>query len=274
MSAPGEDASAPPNTGGAGGADSAQAGGAASPAAPAGGTAPAGAESGAAPARKPRLPPEKLLTLQKSRGEAHERLHLESCGRQITSVRRTNPVFTFGSPRQTAGADRSLGRCREITGHPSNLNPAPGYLAPSKDSASTTVLKGWGQDRRFHDDPSVAQTAMPQIRHSTNASPFSQTYPYEEPPKDPKALATAGTEASASAEQSAAKSPIVRNSRRENPQAQPDYNALHCQFSRRPQWSFGSSGIGGRFWTGTEFSRQAQIPVTSRQLTFRELRAT
>lgn len=264
MSAQAEDAPAAPKTGGAGEADAAPVGGSALPAVE-------GSPAVGAQTPRPRLPPEKLLELQRTRGEAHERLHFESCGRQITSVRSTNPVFTFGSPGRSTGAGRGSGRCREICDHPSNRNPASAYMAPTTDVGNTVVLKGWGQERRFPDDPSLTQASMSPIRHSTHASPFSRTYPYEEPGKNPKAGAAAPA---AGADGAAEPGPPRPSLAPAEGAAQPDYNVLRCQFPRTPQWSFGSSGLGLRFRTGTSFSRQPHIGVSTRQLTFRELRAT
>lgn len=208
------------------------------------------------------MPPEKLLELQRTRQEAQARRHLGSFGRQITAARRTNPAFSFGkqpSPHQPP--ERPSARSRELTEHPMNPNPASSYV--SSDACRTLVLKGWGRDRRFPEDPSQAEMLLSPIRHSTHASPFSPTYPYEEPRRDPSATGE---------KPGLGKSASPRGGRREQPQAEPDHNALHCTFSRTPQWSFGSSGLGYRYQQGTHFSRQAHIGVTTRQKTFRELR--
>merc|ERR1712151_649746 len=107
------------------------------------------------------------------------------------------------------------------------------------------------------------QTQMAQIQHSTNASPFSATYPYQEisnaRPKPSQPLPPED-------DQPKLRLPSPRDDRRRAPQAQLDLNRLHVQFSGRPSWSFGGSGRGFRFQQNGKLCQTSPCAVTRRQV--------
>merc|ERR1712039_235042 len=123
------------------------------------------------------------MEIRRTAREAFEQQHLESCGKQVSSTRPSQPTFTFGSPRRHILEAQASLRSRELCEHPSRGNPGPTYSPrPVEAISKTTVLRGWGQERRFLQDPAKTQAQMAHIQHSTNASPFSATYPYQEIP--------------------------------------------------------------------------------------------
>mmetsp|Transcript_14089 Transcript_14089/g.27286 ORF Transcript_14089/g.27286 Transcript_14089/m.27286 type:complete len:208 (-) Transcript_14089:95-718(-) len=177
---------------------------------------------GAAPAarRRRQLPPEKLLELRREQQEALEYQHFSSCGRQIAAVRKTIPVYTFGSPPRNKASPRgglatADAAGSEIFGGPSASIPSPaGSRTHPKwtETTRTPVLKDFGKESRFLEDA------------------------------------------------------------REKPFIAANYNKMDVEFRRKPSWSFGSSGLGQRFGTGSAFSREPQVATTSRLLSFRDLR--
>jgi len=208
--------------------------------------------AGEAPRRSPK-PAAKLLEARSARHESLEQQHLAACGKQVSSVRPTMPAPKFASPRVLS--DGGNGRCRELTEHPSLENPAPAAAIPLEDCTRTQVLKGFGQDRRFMDDGPDTKNGAVCIAHSTNASPFSPTYPWQ------------GGDKKVSL-------PDAQDLRRRHPQAVADFNCLHHKYASKPSWSFGSAGLGERFQTGgwRTSKKQALPSGRSRLREFNELR--
>jgi hypothetical protein len=222
---------------------------------------------------------QKLIEAQEQQQLAYEMQHLQSCGKQVNSSRRTQPNFSMGSPRgNLVKSSKAQVRCREICEHPASLTPGPNCRVPELDGTPTTVLKGWGQEVRFPYDRPLATQGAAIIKHSTNASPFSTTYPYEEymPFGEKKKPANPEEQQKEGAERS--DSPKLRHNKQahnaspRNPVTLPDYGYLHLKCRSSTSWSFGSSGLGGRFKPGTKFSRAAKTQTTTRLLGFRELR--
>lgn len=210
-----------------------------------------------------------VLQEYEARIRARERQHLESCGKQVHSFRRTEPMISFAAPRGCVVQERaSKARCPEISEHPSAFTPGPTYTAPPSSSAPTIVLKGWGRERRFEESPLALQGSV-SIKSSTNASPFSSTFPYEDTGLRELLQDSQASHVTSYDFGSIMSSPRERQT---NPQAMPDLNCLHIKYPARPSYSFGSAGLGFRFKRGTKFSRIPPTSTTSRLLGFRELR--
>lgn len=252
--------------------------------------------------RRPKKNMVQLLEADRERLVERESAHWRSYGKQVSSTRSTNPAWPMDSKTRV----RQDARAREITEHPMVSNPPP-MDRPADSWGPCIVLKGWGQEKRWYDDPpeNGAHPVPLQIRHSTHASPFSQTYPYEELAKRPgleqlqqsqqlelESLVTSPASPSAQAQQQQQQAEPLSPARpqmaappghpkpnamtprppQKPPQQQPDYNVLHLKYKNRASWSFGSSGLGSRFRPGTQFSRKQQVATTSRLVGFRELR--
>lgn len=104
--------------------------------------------------------------------------HLEGLGRQIASSRATAPSISFGGsetvPRE---------RCIEIVQHPNTKNPGPLDYRIPEERAPSIILKGWSDEERFQGEKlTLERTGANIIRecYSTQASPFSSTYPYND----------------------------------------------------------------------------------------------
>lgn len=259
----------PPKTGGV---EEAAAGGA--PAAPA----------SARPLPSPRKPVGKLLEGQRLLQESLERQHWQASGKQVSSVRDTQPSYTWGPAVRLKGQRVDV-RCREICNHPSIPNPGP-TCTVRPEACPSSVVKGFGRDRRFMDDSPasggggvLAQQGRAIVKDSTNCSPLSRTYPYEEAPRAPQVPAGEGeavTENAAAADRAPAHdlraSPLHDKSLRRRGHQRADLNDHYFRHKVTPNYSFGSSGLGSRFKMDTKFARNAQIATTSRLTGFRELR--
>lgn len=197
-----------------------------------------------------------------TRSEDCERKHLSSIGKQVTSIRATQPDYSFGPA--VFPACRSTVPFRPVL-------PSPGpELIVSFPPSPTPVLKGWGMEPRFQGGPRVAQARtshhpVTTIVHSTQASPFSQTYPYQE-----IRMASRQLQDDLPHEDSE-----QRPSRLEplNHSSTGVIVRWEIRYPKKPSWSFGSSGMGSRFRKGTQFSRRAMVPTTSAKVfNWRELR--
>lgn len=228
----------------------------------------------------PRAPPcaksmMKALDGKKGLEARHELQHWESCGKQVTSKRASRPVFSFG---QKTRYFKDV-RCREICQHPATKNPGPEYNL-AREISPTSVLRGFGSEKRFLEDTgsprpfvpagkSVAGDAKPpgkvQIVHSTQASIFSSTYPYAEPPT----IDTTSAEEKDKAKKDMEKLGVTP---RMAAVTEPDLNHQFCKYKAAQKYSFGSSCIGHRFAPGTSFSKQPAIPQHAPRISFREQR--
>lgn len=224
------------------------------------------------------------------RSEDCERKHLNSIGKQVTSSRATQPNYSFGPAvfpacpatvpfRPVLPSHEDLKRLAELRVRTSNdsasfevrprTTPGPD-LVVSFPPSPTPVLKGWGMEPRFQGGPRVSQARtshnpVTAIVHSTQASPFSQTYPYQE-----IRMATRQLEEDLPHEDS-----DQRPSRLDplNHSSTGVIARWEIRYPKKPSWSFGSSGLGSRFRKGTKFSRPAMVPTTcARVFNWRELR--
>jgi len=225
-----------------------------------------------------------------TRSEDCERKHLSSIGKQVTSIRATQPDYSFGPAvfpdcratvpfRPVLRSHEDLKRLAELRERTSNdsaefeirprTTPGP-ELIVSFPPSPTPVLKGWGMEPRFQGGPRVAQARtshhpVTTIVHSTQASPFSQTYPYQE-----IRMASRQLQDDLPHEDSE-----QRPSRLEplNHSSTGVIVRWEIRYPKKPSWSFGSSGMGSRFRKGTQFSRRAMVPTTSAKVfNWRELR--
>mmetsp|Transcript_25685 Transcript_25685/g.67193 ORF Transcript_25685/g.67193 Transcript_25685/m.67193 type:complete len:212 (-) Transcript_25685:284-919(-) len=176
-----------------------------------GGTSPQDVQEVPIPSSRAKKHASQLLKEERARWEEAEGRHRQACGRQVSSIRPTQPTFSFAPHRVDE-------RCREISQHPARLNPAATYFSEFQRGPSS-VVRGWGAERRFPDDLLSMQGRAIVHSHAPSATPSL----------DP------GT-----------------------------------RYSSRPSWSFGSSGVGARFRTGTKFSKSA--PASSSRIGFRERR--
>eukprot|EP00927_Polykrikos_kofoidii_P062901 TRINITY_DN57703_c0_g1_i1.p1 TRINITY_DN57703_c0_g1~~TRINITY_DN57703_c0_g1_i1.p1 ORF type:complete len:360 (-),score=54.68 TRINITY_DN57703_c0_g1_i1:61-1074(-) len=240
----------------------------------------------------------KVLKEADHRRWADDISHKSAFGRQLPSTRRTEPVVSFAAaPKARRAKDQPLGRqgaLDVIAHHPMNENPSPTRSLHRDLVAPVTVLHGWGDGRRFLTDhpPATLATSVPAVVRGANfTSPFSATYPYEEPPapRDTEDTDTAPSAAPAAAPrrslptralppphidvrvQLSSQSAASRE-HRAKPQMRPDLKLLQVKYTDQPSWSFGSSNVGGRFRRGTSFSRQPPCRTTGRLRGFRELR--
>lgn len=267
-----------------------------------------------------------LVSDYRKRNYLREKRHLEACGKQVSSTKASQPCFTIAPlPSRDGGGGGGMGgvgarhslknpkgvasssysrRCREITEHPSIMNPSPmdydvsTSLSFTQPSCNSIVLRDWSDDRRFLDDESKRESSIPAVRSSTHASPFSSTFPYDETVfSQTSQLDRASSPQESSNKEGNAKdanltsrsfdsrsfaSPLqlamsfsqawTPAQRQQHPQTRPDLNYLYIKYQQRPRWKFGSSSLGSRFPEGRKFSRVAPCKTTSRLVTFRELR--
>lgn len=198
-----------------------------------------------------------VIAAEMRRQHLRELSHLQGCGKQVASTRRTARQVCFASPRvidrsKPAGQPDS-GRARELSEHPMVMTPGPmTYDLGGFTPRPSPILRDWGREPRFLEDP-IQPYAIP-LHHSTNASPFSSTYPYAELEAGPEGATP--------------RRPTVRAG---EPQTTMDSNSKYIQ-PNPPSWSFGCSGLGQRFRAGTKFSRTAPVQTTSRLIGFRDRR--
>lgn len=232
----------------------------------------------------PRKPPDaksmmKALEHRKIVEAEHEAQHWVSCGKQVTSKRATRPVFSFGPPCK----DGKKGyfkdpRARELNQHPSTRNPGPEYNM-QKDVSPTSVLRGFGTEKRFLDDSASprlvqqgknvvgdkGQTDKPiQIVHSTGASIFSATYPYQEPP-----TIDGSPEEKEKAKKNLEKLGV---SLRSAAVTDPELNHQKVKYRSIQKYSFGSSCIGHRFPPGVKISKGPTNVQHAPRISFRDQR--
>jgi len=214
-------------------------------------------------------PPAEILETDRRRQEARESKHWDACGKQVNSRRKTNPVAFFASPRVVQNKDRNPPRCRELSEHPARANPGPETCVRPSQTPRSNVLKGWGCERRFMDDPS------PFLLEGSAPPPPAASKTGTEEPLDP-AAGGAATSSTATAPEplpvSPKAPPAVDRHHSLFPEPLPDLNVLRIRYKGRPSWSFGSSGIGYRFEPGRKFSKQVPCSTTTRLKDFRELR--
>jgi len=186
-------------------------------------------------------------------------------------------------------------RCREIGEHPCLRNPGPERydvepikpicMVPkdAKDKGEARFKNSPFEGERKVDNPSEPPKPDPTkwlnptklLKFSTECHPLSSTYPYPEPQKPASAAEDAAQEAEAQ------KTPRHMQSTCAHPEPDRrkairtvDLNAQYFKFNSKPQFGFGSSGIGFRFSAGTEFRNKPSrrdLPH-SRLRGFRELR--
>lgn len=227
--------------------------------------------------KPPQPPTAKSMTValekKKHIESRHESLHWESCGKQVTSNRPSRPNFSIG---QKTRFFQDV-RCREICQHPQAANPGPEYN-PRATSAPASVLKNFGSDKRFLEEIELGgsqATAAPdpkgakkiEIKHSTQASPFSATFPYAEPPSLDKAEEKEKFDKLVKSLEKLGTTP------RQPAVVEPDLNHQYCKYNTSQHYSFGSSCIGHRFLEGTSFSRKPPKAQHTPRLGFRERRS-
>lgn len=231
------------------------------------------------PKKKAKKPLRLLLQDFEKREEALRVSHFESCGKQVLSVKPTNPTFTFSyaprmvsesiprTPRAAIGQAVAAANVEEQQGGggeggqeavPEQVPGASSAEAPAEGDASAQLskqrqlLKDAQRDRerlmltRFGESKRVQHSVV----LSTNASPFSSTFPYSEPrPPPPPAAAEELPPTSAPAQvakvQKYCKKFEARQQMYLNLQASPDEIKLRS-FSARPAFSFGRSLVGCR----------------------------
>lgn len=209
--------------------------------------------------------------------EGRERQHWQASGKQVSSVHDTQPSYSWGPTVRPRGQRVNV-RCHEICNHPSIPNPGP-TCTVRPEVCPTSVVKGWGRDRRFLDDNVLIQQGKVIIKDCTNCSPLSRTYPYEEVTRAPQAPSG---DAEAAADNSGAterahehdlrSSNLHDKSLRRQGHQRADLNVHYFNHNVRPNYSFGSSGLGTRFKPDTKFARNAPVSTSSRLVGFRELR--
>lgn len=192
--------------------------------------------------------------------------HRSSFARQVVSSKRTSPSHSFGAPRGRIASDV---RCKDICQHPTHDNPGPTY-GGRQEFASSNVVRDFGSDRRFLEDGRLITAGGCLIKHSTEASPFSSTFPYKE-------LGASKAEGSSGAPETANVSTMSTSSTskavpKRSALTQPDLNCLLIKYKAVSCYSFGSSGVGGRFAAGTQFSKDPACAVTKARVDFRSLR--
>jgi hypothetical protein len=156
------------------------------------------------------------------------------------------------------------------------------------------VPRGWSHQKRFKNSL-TAQQENSLIKHSTDAHPFSPAYPYaacdttskatgssarvgsdaaESPPGEPAVAPVAAEDDGAKEKVGKIEPPrdIGDETNRKNPIRTADLNCQYFKYSSKPQWGFGSSGLGYRFTPGTAFSRHPHVKTSSRLRGFRERR--
>merc|ERR1719240_629532 len=124
--------------------------------------------------------------------------HMESCGKQITSRKVSNPSWSWAKDKRrffndAADTDiclefsqlaaESSQRAVERNQRAAQRSSVIRRVAESVKQHPTSVIRGFGSARRFLEDPKtfVNHRADEAIVHSTHASPFSATCPYNEP---------------------------------------------------------------------------------------------
>eukprot|EP00930_Biecheleria_cincta_P098250 TRINITY_DN89926_c0_g1_i1.p1 TRINITY_DN89926_c0_g1~~TRINITY_DN89926_c0_g1_i1.p1 ORF type:complete len:288 (+),score=58.16 TRINITY_DN89926_c0_g1_i1:40-903(+) len=162
--------------------------------------------------KKAKKPLRLLLQDYEKREEALQKSHLESCGKQVLSVYPSNPNFTFSyaprmasesisrTPRAALGQEAAAADVDEQPGgggeggqEAATQQSPPSAEATAKGAANAQIskqhqlLKDAQKDRervmltRFGESKRVQHPVVA----STNASPFSCTYPYPEPRPPP-----------------------------------------------------------------------------------------
>lgn len=148
--------------------------------------------------------------------EFYEQQTRQSIGRQVESLRRTSACFSFGNVPETTGKvpDREL-RCDAILVSPTAEVPGPTYDLPRPSTSPCVVAFGFGSERRFETKAEARPSQVYELgaikgpasprrsphKESKNtaakgkrfpghrlildlgASPFSSTFPYDEPKK-------------------------------------------------------------------------------------------
>lgn len=233
------------------------------------------------PKKKAKKPLRTLLQDYEKREEALRLSHLESCGKQVLSVKPTNPNFTFSyaprmvsesiprTPRAALSQAAAAANVEEQqAGGGEGGQEAVAEQAPRASSAEGTaegvasapmtkqrqLLKDAQRERervwltRFGESKRVQRPVM----LSTNASPFSCTYPYDEPrPSPPPPPAAAEDLPSTSTPAPIAKMHKYSQGFEAKQrfylelQASPHVSKLRS-FSARPAFSFGRSLVGCR----------------------------
>eukprot|EP00928_Gymnodinium_smaydae_P036214 TRINITY_DN25338_c0_g1_i1.p1 TRINITY_DN25338_c0_g1~~TRINITY_DN25338_c0_g1_i1.p1 ORF type:complete len:261 (+),score=46.78 TRINITY_DN25338_c0_g1_i1:164-946(+) len=172
--------------------------------------------------------------------------HHSSFGKQVDSTRQSQPVRKFGGastgrmpaplPAEPPLAEHfAREKLRESKNPPKELPYRPFRVMNTVTDAPVQVLRGWGHGQRFLTD-------LPQS--SLKRQPA--------PPKVAKAVAS-----------------FVKAN--DDAWSKKD-DTLDVGRPSRPEWSFGSSGLGCRFKPGTRFSRRTPVKPSSRLAGFRDLR--
>lgn len=239
------------------------------------------ASTRSAPKKKAKKPLRMLLQDYEKREEAVRVSHFESIGKQVQSVKPTSPNFTFSyAPRGVSEAIPRTPRAafsqavaganveeqqadggeggqeafpEQVPRASSAEGPAEG-VASAPMSKQRQLLKDAQRDRdrvmltRFGESKRVQHSVV----LSTNASPFSCTYPYPEPRQPPPPPPAAAEELPPTS----APAPIAKAHKHYKEfeakqrfyldlQASPHESKLRS-FSARPAFSFGRSLIGCR----------------------------
>mmetsp|Transcript_95374 Transcript_95374/g.169336 ORF Transcript_95374/g.169336 Transcript_95374/m.169336 type:complete len:271 (+) Transcript_95374:3-815(+) len=220
--------------------------------------------------------------------------HLDSCGKQVLSTIQTSPVTSFGRSPRFAEIPKPVKQAKPISqgsvmsanetsltesgsaaesasGRATPATPVPRgeqvYIPEWRSTLSsvTPVLKGWSTSPRFlGDNGYAAKNASTALVTSTHASPFSRTFPYEEPKKR---ASEEEEEADANAKANAKYAQFQKEFRERGEryleyQASPELCKLRLS-KQRPAWSFGHSDKGARI---------PGLEKPKRNVDFRELR--
>lgn len=204
----------------------------------------------------------KAVETTQEKDAARECQHMESCGRQLNSRKPTRPVFSFTHPKRIKEEERAA--CMLL---PSAPIPGPKYkvkpfYTPRESWASGRGRVGFGSATRFVDG-GLAEAGKRVL--TQGASPFSATYPYEEP-------TIADAEALERHKSVAKKVENLGLSPRKPAVTDADLNSQYTKYNIAPQYQFGTSLVGCRFTEGSTFKKSPQRKSHQPRPNFRLLR--
>eukprot|EP00927_Polykrikos_kofoidii_P032947 TRINITY_DN27926_c0_g1_i1.p1 TRINITY_DN27926_c0_g1~~TRINITY_DN27926_c0_g1_i1.p1 ORF type:complete len:284 (+),score=44.35 TRINITY_DN27926_c0_g1_i1:99-950(+) len=216
--------------------------------------------------------------------EENERQHWQSCGRQITSLRPTQPSHGFGfRATQVSTGNRITWEQIKIwmKAEKSSRYPGPGAFDPRAPLATPSiVLPGWTAERRFplNDDPGPESEQLVEA-HKIWAATEGASKGLAAYPAPRKEVLAALSEPSSVSPASADAGVAVDGSVDVNPPPAQRSPALPRRLrhvvgdGRLAGGTFGSSNLGMRFEPSRQFSRPAPCLAHHRLQNFRQRRA-
>mmetsp|Transcript_55647 Transcript_55647/g.143369 ORF Transcript_55647/g.143369 Transcript_55647/m.143369 type:complete len:272 (+) Transcript_55647:53-868(+) len=222
----------------------------------------------------PRKSPEEVIESFETKRKFFEHQHLQSCGRQITSGRETNPAVSFGF---RATQERNNGRTTWEESKIWNiLDPRAALPGPTNythtlpEVPPTNLVRGFGVGERFPGDgPDAAKAAT-----GRSSSDFVDTSTSTQLLEAGEANSTVagGTQPTEPVE---AEPPVPLG------KVDPNHDLdLRLKYVKKPAYSFGTATLGTRIpdWAYSREMAAKHQPVvkgvktTRRLATFRELR--